>query len=154
MCPLPAACPACHRLPEIQEPGDGRTKKNGCGSGSEEAAGRPASQQAFLQLSTPARHRDTGRWGTKESGGLRLTATRHTPGPHPRMQLGRESSSRNPLPEAVGRWLGIPTPCPDAQHSYPGRFQAEPGDLRGRKGSLDRGTQRAGSFQTSGDGEC
>ena len=80
-CLLPAACPACpvcYRLPEIQEPGDGRTKKNGCGSGSEEAADWPASQQAFLQLSTPARHRDTGHWGTKESGGLRLTATQAT----------------------------------------------------------------------------
>lgn len=27
VCPLPAACPACHRLPEIQRPRDGRTKR-------------------------------------------------------------------------------------------------------------------------------
>lgn len=55
-CSVPTAC--CP--PEIQEPGDGRTKENGCGSGSGLAAGWVASEQAFLQLSAGAGMRDTG----------------------------------------------------------------------------------------------
>lgn len=130
-CLLPAACPACHRLPEIQEPGDGRTKKNGCGSGSEEAAGRPASQQAFLQLSTPARHRDTGRWGTKESGGLRLTATQAHAWPPPKDAAGPRELKQKPTPRGSGQVAGHP-------HSLPRCSALLPREVPGRTWGLER----------------
>lgn len=52
--PLPSCLPNL-RLPGPQEPGDGRTKGNGCGSGSGGGRSPPASKAAFLQLSAAVR---------------------------------------------------------------------------------------------------
>lgn len=127
----PAAACLSFKSPEMAE-----QRKMAVAQAVGEAAGRPASKQAFLQLRAPVRHGGAQGWALRYKGKwepARMKTTQAHAWSPPKGTAGPGEISSGQKPEAMGRWLirqqmGTPASCPAAQSSYPGRI---PGTAQG-----------------------